>query len=143
MRLPVRCGCRPVFFEDRITANFIAEKDNSDVWKYNQLLFFYFFITENVQMRGSSTRRSKMDKLHKGAEVRIFSESLSSSNPPGRNVPEYINCRCHIFSLPPTQRTWSHYLLACHQHNFRGISAGNTCFLFTLGTRLISCYSCS
>ena len=36
--------------------------------------------------------------------------------------------------------TWSCFFLACHPRNFRGISTGNTCVLFTLVSRGISCY---
>ena len=38
---------------------------------------------------------------------------------------------------------WSCFLLACHPCNLYGICTENTCVLFTLGTRQISCYFCS
>ena len=36
--------------------------------------------------------------------------------------------------------SWTCFLLACHPCSFCSISAENTCILFTLGTRWISCY---
>ena len=50
------------------------------------------------------------------------------------------NSRGHTTNLPPTQCTWSDFLLACHPRNLRGISVENNCILFTLGTGSISCY---
>ena len=46
-------------------------------------------------------------------------------------------------SMPPSRCTWSRFLLACHSRNLRGISAKNTCVLFTLWSRCISNYFCS
>ena len=48
-----------------------------------------------------------------------------------------ISCGYISSSLLLTQYMWSHILLAC---NFCCISAENTCILFILGTRCISCY---
>ena len=41
--------------------------------------------------------------------------------------------------LRPVACTWTRPFLACHC-NLRSVSAKNTCVLFTLGTRCISCY---
>ena len=70
------------------------------------------------------------------------------------NIPEtYTNSWSHIlFSLlppthcmnmPPTQCIWSCFFLSCYPRILRGISAENTCVLFTLGGSCISCYFCS
>ena len=58
------------------------------------------------------------------------------------NIPDaHENVRGHIFfSLAPTQCTWLHFLLACNQQSLCGIYTRNTCILFTLDTRSISCY---
>ena len=45
-------------------------------------------------------------------------------------------------STPPTQRTWSYFLLAGHPRNLRSISDGHTCVLFTFGSRCIFRYFC-
>ena len=50
------------------------------------------------------------------------------------------SCGHNSFNLPPTQHTWSCFLLACYRRNFHDISAGNTNVLFTLSTRWISCH---
>ena len=42
-------------------------------------------------------------------------------------------------SLPPTQSTWTYFLLQCHPRNLWHISTKNIGVLFTLGTRCISC----
>ena len=43
----------------------------------------------------------------------------------------YTNSCGYTSSLPPTQCTWSRFLLACHPRNLRSISAENTSVLFT------------
>ena len=44
------------------------------------------------------------------------------------------------FSMPSTQILLVTPPRACHLHNLRNISAENTCILFTLGTRYMSCF---
>ena len=34
------------------------ENNNSDVWKYNQLLFLFFFITQNICMSWESNEKN-------------------------------------------------------------------------------------
>ena len=89
--------------------------------------------------------------------VWIFCEVLSSSfSFPGRNIPCYImfwkptqifvvtsppTCYLHVArehassSMTSTQCTWPRFLLACQSLNLHGISAGDACILFILGTR--------
>ena len=43
-------------------------------------------------------------------------------------------------SMPSSQWTWSRFLLVCYPCNLHSISAEDTCILFILGARCISCY---
>ena len=52
----------------------------------------------------------------------------------------YVNYCGHTFSLLPTSCTWICHILARHSRDLRGTSTEETCVLFTLGNRSISCF---
>ena len=120
----------------------ITEKNNADV-KSASFLFLLL-----PKMYGWLEYRRVEDgwAAHTGLRYdssidRFFSLLFGSRSLSLYNTPDtHTNSRGHNSSLPPTQCTWSCFLLTCHPRNLHGIYAENTCVLFTLSTRCISYY---
>ena len=127
----------------------IAEKDNdTDVWKYNPLLFFSFLLSLKMYRQVSKIRVKTAELCTQGprykSSVNRFPLLLFFFQKPSwlHNIPDaHTNSPGHTsFILPPTHHIWSRFLLAYYPHNLRFISTRNTFIPFTLGNRCISCY---
>ena len=114
----------------------------------NILCFFFFlFITQNVRT-GKRERESKVGELAlRGADGTDLLRNLFTFPPFGSKsswlcniLDAYANSSGHISNLLLILCPWTRFLLTCHPYNFRCISAGATCVLFTLDTRCISCH---
>ena len=127
------------------------EKQQRRYTKYNQLRFFSFYyqtctyeLSERKRERKGGWRRLSLLTLT-GAEVRICDETSSAFLLRWflvENIPGYLVFRrptqiCVITSpaytlhmdmthsnMPPTQYTWSCFILVCHPCNLWGISIG-------------------
>ena len=106
---------------------------------YKNIICFFFFFLLLLKMYG--WLESKMSELNtQGWGINLqwtpFSSFCLGQNLPG-NITSWMPMQTLVVTPPPA---------CCHHvaclHNLLGISTKNTCILFTLGTRWISCYFC-